>query len=297
MRIGMSEVFTGEQGRDRVFVRDAAQVLEGLGYNSIWFPEHVVFFESYRDGYPYGEQGGQEVQRVRGVYDPFNLVAAVAMVTERVRLGTYVCVVAQRHPIFLARDVANVDSLSGGRFDFGVGVGWSTQEYEALGVPFERRGARTDEALVAMKRLWADGVSEHAGEFYRFQPLLAYPKPVQRPHPPIVVGGNSEATIRRIVAHGDGWAGYNLTLDEVARFIDRLGAALEAAGRSLDEVTLRVGRRAKGPTEADWEEDARYIEGCEELGLHEVVVSPRFPVEGYERSARRYAEIVGVSPA
>src|SRR5690606_30027533 len=92
MRIGMSEVFTGEQGRDRVFVRDAAQVLEGLGYNSIWFPEHVVFFESYRDGYPYGEQGGQEVQRVRGVYDPFNLVAAVAMVTERVRLGTYVCV-------------------------------------------------------------------------------------------------------------------------------------------------------------------------------------------------------------
>jgi len=298
MKIGISELFTGSDGRDRGFVRDTAQLLEGLGFNSVWLPEHVVFFPEYRDSYPYGTQGANEVFATPGLLDPFVVGSSIAAVTERIRIGTYVCVVAQRHPIFLARDVANLDVLSGGRFEFGIGVGWSSQEFEALGVPFPHRGRRTDECLVAMKRLWSgDRLSEHHGEFYEFEPLFAYPKPVQRPHPPIVVGGNSEATIRRIVAHGDGWAGYTLTHDEIKAFIDRLAAALEAAGRSLDEITLRIGRRARALSEEAWEEDARYIEACEALGIHEVVVSPRFPVDGYERMATRYAEIVGITPA
>jgi probable F420-dependent oxidoreductase len=241
--------------------------------------------------------GGNEVRALRGVYDPFIGLAAIAAVTSTIRIGTYVCVVAQRNPIMLARHVAAVDVLSGGRFAFGIGVGWSEEEYTALGVPFARRGARTDEYLAAMKVLWSDDeVTSFDGEFVAFDPLLAFPKPVQRPHPPVVVGGNSEATIRRIVEHGQGWAGYNLEVDEIEAFIERLDRALQSAGRSLDEIELRVGRRAKGTSESDWEDDARYIERCGGLGLHEVVVSPRFSTDGYEAKVRRYAEIVGIAP-
>lgn len=297
MRVGISELFTGDPGRQRSFLIESSQLIEELGFHAIWFPEHVVFFPSYDSQYPYGNMGQTEVEKLTGVLDPFTALAAIGAVTSDVRLGTYVCVMAQRNPIVMARDIATVDVISGGRFDFGVGVGWSAEEYEALGVPFERRGARTDDYLAAMKVLWSDDhVTEYHGEFYDFEPLIAYPKPLQRPHPPITVGGNSAATIRRIVEHGQGWAGYNLDLDEVARFIERLDTALDAAGRSLDEIQLRVGRRAKDKTEEAWEEDAAYIRGCERLGLHEVVVSPRMPDDGYESMMRRYAEIVGLEP-
>jgi probable F420-dependent oxidoreductase len=297
MRIGISELFTGDPGRQRSFLIEASQLIEELGFHAIWFPEHVVFFPSYDSQYPYGNMGQAEVEKLTGVLDPFTALAAIGAVTSEVRLGTYVCVLAQRNPVIMARDIATVDVISNGRFDFGVGVGWSAEEYEALGVPFERRGARTDDYLAAMKVLWSDEhVTEYRGEFYEFEPLIAYPKPIQRPHPPITVGGNSAATIRRIVEHGQGWAGYNLELDEVARFIERLDTALDKAGRSLDEIQLRVGRRAKAKTEEAWEEDAAYIQGCERLGLHEVVVSPRMPDDGYESMMRRYAEIVGLEP-
>jgi len=295
IKVGISELFTGEHGRDAVFLRDTSQLIESLGFGSIWLPEHVVFFPEFTDRYPYGTLGRNEVDATRGILDPLLAAIAVGVATERVRIGSYVLVAAQRNPVLLARQIANVDVLTGGRFEFGVGVGWSSQEYAALDVPFEHRGARTDEVLAMLKRLWVDELASFDGIYYSFEPLLLYPKPVQRPHPPIVVGGNSEATIRRIVAYGDGWAGYTLTLDEVARFIERLDAALVAAGRSLDEITLRIGRRATERTEAAWEQDARYLEGCERLGLHEVVVSPRFEVDGYERSAERYAQIVGLT--
>jgi probable F420-dependent oxidoreductase len=297
MRIGISELFTGEVDRQGRFLVEASQLIEELGYHALWFPEHVVFFPSYDSQYPYGTSGQTEVERLRGVYDPFTALAAISQVTSEVRLGTYVCVLAQRNPIVTARDIATLDQVSGGRFDFGVGVGWSAEEYRALGVPFERRGARTDDYLAAMKRLWADDeVCEYHGEFVDFEPLMAFPKPLQRPHPPVVVGGNSSATIRRIVQHGQGWAGYNLSHDEVAAFLERLDVAMSAAGRSLDELELRVGRRSTGRTEADWQMDADYIAGCERLGLHEVVVTPRLPTEAYERTMRRYAEVVGLEP-
>lgn len=296
MKVGISELFTGQDGRDAAFLRNTAVLLEDLGFHSIWYPEHVVFFPEYKSKYLYGSLGSNEVNALRGVYDPFVALAAIATATTKVRLGTYVCVVGQREPISLARDVAAVDCLSDGRFDFGIGVGWLEAEYEALGVPFARRGARTDEYLAAMKCLWSDDdLSSFEGEFVSFEPLFAFPKPIQRPHPPIVVGGNSPATIRRIVEHGNGWAGYNLEIPEVESFIEQLDAALTKAGRSMDEIELRVGRRAHGKTEADWEEDARYVAACEPLGLHEVVVSPRFDTDGYEQNARRYAEILGLT--
>jgi probable F420-dependent oxidoreductase len=284
-------------GRDGAWTTDTAQLLEEIGFDSVWVPEHVVFFPEYTSQYPYGTLGRQEVEAIRGVYDPMSVICVLATVTRRMRLATYVCVIAQRNPILLAREVVVADHLSGGRFDLTVGVGWSAEEYEALGVPFERRGERTDEYLRVMKLLWSEAeLTSFAGEFIHFEPLYAFPKPLQKPHPPIVVSGNSAATIRRIVEHGQGWAGYHLTLEEIERFLERLDSSLSAAGRSLAEIKLRIGLRAEDKTEEAWEADARYIAGCEKLGLHEVVVSPRMPTVGYEQMTRRYAEIIGISP-
>ncbi len=293
MKIGLSEQFNGgDRGID--FATRSAQLAESLGFSTIWFPEHVAYFPAYESDYPYGAQGQNEVHSLQGKMEPFVAIAAMAMVTSRIRFGTYVCVIAERHPVHLAREVATVDEISRGRFDFGVGVGWLEREYESVGVPFEARGKRTDECIEAMKALWTQELSTYEGDLYRFGPLYANPKPVQKPHPPILVGGNSAATIRRIVNHGDGWLGYSLELDEVGRFIDRLGQELERAGRSLDEVQLMVGRRAKDVSEASWEADAVYIKACEKLGIHQVVLSPRIPLESYEERTRTMADIVGL---
>lgn len=294
MKVGLSEQFNGGERGIR-FATDCARLAESLGFAEIWFPEHVVYFPDYASDYPYGAQGQNEVHGLRGKMEPFVAIAAMAVATTQIRFGTYVCVVAERHPIHLAREVATVDEVSRGRFDFGVGVGWLQSEYEAVGVPFEARGKRTDEVLVAMKSLWTEEVSTYHGDFYRFGPLYANPKPLQKPHPPILVGGNSPATIKRIVEHGDGWLGYTLEPDEVSKFIDRLGAELERAGRSLDEIQLMVGRRSKECSEAAWEADAEYIAACEKLGIDQVVLSPRIPLERYEEQTRRLAAIVGLS--
>lgn len=294
MKIGLSEQFNGGDRGIR-FATSCAQLAESLGFEEIWFPEHVVYFPDYGSDYPYGAQGQNEVHSLRGKMEPFVAIAAMSMATSRIRFGTYVCVVAERHPIHLAREVATVDEVSGGRFDFGVGVGWLQSEYEAVGVPFEARGKRTDECLAAMKSLWTEEVSTYQGDLYQFGPLYANPKPVQKPHPPILVGGNSAATIKRIVSHGDGWLGYTLEPDDVGRFIDRLGSELERAGRSLDEVQLMVGRRSLECSEAAWEADAAYIEACEKLGIQQVVLSPRIPLEGYEELTRKMATIVGLT--
>ncbi|MBS4754538.1 LLM class F420-dependent oxidoreductase [Nocardioides sp. zg-ZUI104] len=293
MKIGLSEQFNGgNRGVD--FAIGAAQLAEGLGFEEIWFPEHVVYFPDYESDYPYGSQGQAEVHSLRGKMEPFVAIAAMASATTTIRFGTYVCVVAERHPIHLAREVATVDEVSRGRFDFGVGVGWLQGEYEAVGVPFAARGRRTDECLAAMKELWIAEESSFHGEFYNFGPLYANPKPRQSPHPPILVGGNSPATIKRIVEYGDGWLGYTLEPDEVARFIEDLDGALSKAGRSLDDVQLMVGRRAKEVSDEAWEADARYIEQVEKLGIEQVVLSPRIPLEGYEEKTRALARIVGL---
>lgn len=295
MRLGISELFTGAGARAGSWSYDAAQLIEEIGFASVWLPEHVVFFPEYRSSYPYESGGAQEVHRMLGVIDPLVLASGIAAATTTLRIGTYVFVVPQRNPIITARQVASIDQLSGGRFEFGVGVGWAEEEYEALDVPFARRGARMDEYLAAMRALWSpEELTSFHGEFVDFPPLYCFPKPVQS-RLPIIVGGNSDASLRRIVEVGDGWAGYSRSFDDVERFLDRLRTAMTAAGRDMSELSLKVGRRSKGKTEKDWEDDLAYIEGVQRLGITEVVVSPRIGDEHYERDMRRYAEIVGLT--
>ncbi|WP_150238382.1 LLM class F420-dependent oxidoreductase [Nocardiopsis quinghaiensis] len=293
-KLGISELFPGTGSRSGTWSNDAAQLIEEIGYNSVWLPEHVVFFPDYRSKYPYESGGGAEVNRTLGVHDPLVLAASIAASTETLRIGTYVFVVPQRNPIVTARQVASLDQLSGGRFEFGVGVGWAEEEYEALDVPFERRGARMNDYLAAMRVLWAEEeLSEYRGEFVEFDPLYCFPKPAQRPLP-VIVGGNSASTLRRIVEFGDGWAGYSQTHEDIRIFLEQLEEGMTAAGRDMSELSLKVGRRNKGSTEKDWEDTRAYIDEAFRLGIDEVVVSPRIGDENYERDMRRYAEIIGL---
>lgn len=293
-KIGISELFPGTGPRSGRWSMDAAQLIEELGFNSVWLPEHVVFFPEYNSQYPYESGGAQEVNRLLGVHDPLVVAGSIAAATKTLRIGTYVFVVPQRNPIVTARQVASVDQLSEGRFEFGVGVGWAEEEYDALDVPFERRGARMNDYLAATRELWsADELSEYHGEFVDFPPLYCYPKPAQE-RLPIIVGGNSPSSLRRIVKYGDGWAGYSRTHEDIKVFVDELAEAMADAGREMSELSLKVGRRSKGRTEQDWEDDRAYIEEAFRLGIDEVVVSPRIGDDNYEQDMRRYAEIVGL---
>jgi probable F420-dependent oxidoreductase len=222
------------------FLRRLAAAVEDRGFESIWAPEHVVLFDDYESQYPYSPEGKFPGRGDSGVLDPLTALTYIAAVTDRVRLGTGICLVPQRNPVYTAKQVADLDVLSGGRVEFGVGIGWLREEFEALNVPFERRGARTDEYLRVMKSLWTEEVSELRGDFHDLRPCRLYPKPVQRPHPPILVGGESDAAMRRAARFGQGWFTFNHTAEELPAALAKLDSFLEAEGRSRPEFKITV---------------------------------------------------------
>lgn len=305
MRIGYSEVYSGEPGRQLPFVRDTVRFLDDKGFDTLWMPEHVVLFDEYTSQYPYGTPGRQAVTRtrpekgnegVRGFMDGVVLGAAVTQMSQRMRVGTYIVILGQRNPVVFARQIATLDQLSEGRFNVGVGVGWSQEEYESIGVPFARRGARVDEYIDAMKALWVDNPSEFHGEFADFGPLRAFPKPVQHPHPPVLVGGQSPRGIQRAAEKGDGLILYNLTIRDLEICLDEYDRQLEQCGRSLRDMQVVVGRRNEGRTQADWESDRQFIEDCRAMGvITEVVCSPRFPTDGWFTNMEGYTRALGMT--
>ena len=214
--------------------------VEERGFDSIWVAEHVVLFDEYGSKYPYAESGKIPVPAGSGMLDPFASLSYLAACTSRVRLGTGICLVPQRNPVYTAKEAATVDWLSNGRFDLGIGVGWLEEEFEALGVPFERRGARCRAYIDVMRTLWCDTVSEYDGEFYTLPATSQFPKPVQQPHPPIHFGGESDAALRRVADMGQGWYGFNLEPDQVKERLERLRSMLEARGRRLADVQVSV---------------------------------------------------------
>lgn len=221
-------------------VRAVGREVEDRGFESIWLPEHVVLFDDYESQYPYAEEGKFPAGGDAGLLEPLTALTYLAAVTDRVRLGTGICLVPQRNPVYTAKAVTDLDSLSGGRVDFGIGIGWLREEFSALNVPFERRGQRTDEYLEIMRSLWTEDTSEYHGELYDLTPCRLYPKPVQSPHPPIHVGGESDAAMARTARYGQGWFGFNRLPDQVPEATARLEAALAAEGRTRDEVQVTI---------------------------------------------------------
>lgn len=246
-------------------LRALGPAIEERGFESVWVPEHVVLFDDYASSYPYAADGRMPGGAEFGLSDPLTALTFLAAVTDRIRLGTAICLLPQRPPVYTAKQVSDLDRLSGGRLEFGIGVGWLREEFEALGVPFERRGARTDEYLAVLRTLWQDDVSEHRGELYDLPPCRMYPKPVQTPHPPIVVGGESDAALRRVARHGDGWFSFDRVPADLPEALARLDAALDAEGRKRGDVTVTVSPYFKpvGPAE---------IAGYAELGVDRLVV-------------------------
>ena len=214
--------------------------IEDRGFESIWVPEHVVLFDDYQSAYPYSPDGKFPGGADSGMLEPLGALTYLAAITDRVRLGTGICLVPQRNPVYTAKAVTDLDSMSGGRVDFGVGIGWLREEFEALAMPFEQRGKRTDEHLQVMKSLWCDEVSEFHGDLYDLPACRMYPKPVQTPHPPIHVGGESDGAMRRVARHGQGWFSFNRLPADLPEPLTRLDGALAAEGRSRSDVVLSV---------------------------------------------------------
>lgn len=221
-------------------LRAVGRETEDRGFESIWVPEHVVLFDEYSSAYPYSADGKFPGGADSGMLEPLQALTFLAAVTDRVRLGTGICLVPQRNPVYTAKAVTDLDSLSGGRVDFGVGVGWLREEFEAVAMPFEERGRRTDEHLQVMKSLWCDEVSEFHGELYNLDPCRMYPKPIQTPHPPIHVGGESDAAMRRVARHGQGWFSFDRLPADLPEPLGRLDAALAQEGRNRRDVVVSV---------------------------------------------------------
>jgi probable F420-dependent oxidoreductase len=212
---------------------------EERGLDSIWVAEHVVLFDDHESRYPYSSSGRFPSQASR-LLEPFTALAFLAASTHRIRLGTGVCLVPQRNPVYTAKSVASVDWMSGGRFDFGIGVGWSAEEYAAVDAEFDRRGPRCDAYVDVMKQLWMHEVAEYSGEFYELLPCRQDPKPIQRPHPPLHFGGHSNPSLRRVADRGNGWYGYLIAPDTAAERIATLTELLHERGRKRSEITVSI---------------------------------------------------------
>jgi probable F420-dependent oxidoreductase len=253
--IGLFAVNSHACAEPRAAVR-IAQLAESLGYDSLWAGEHVVVPSPRVDPSP--------MEPDEPILDPLVALAHLAAHTERVKLGTGVIILPQRNPLVLAKQVASLDVLSEGRLILGIGVAYLEPEMAAIGVPMERRGARSDEYLAAMRRLWEDDAPAFHGEYANFDGVDAHPRPVQRPLP-VVVGGHSEAAFRRAARHADGWYGFLTGLRAMAQHRESLAAAVEQAGRKRPlHVSISPSRRL----------DPETVTAYAELGVNRLIVAP-----------------------
>ena len=265
---------------------DATAEAERLGYESVWLPEHLVLpVRMSRSPHPGDEH--PPVPPTTPVFDAFAYLGFLAGRTSHLRLGTHVYNLGLRHPFISARAVQTVDVLSGGRFEFGIGASWLEEEWRAVGLDFDTRGRRVDEAIDVCKRLWTEPEVAHDGEFFRFDPVAFEPKPLQQPWPPILIGGESGAALRRAARAGDGWIGMGHTFESAAGQIARLRELRGEYDRDVASFQICLG----GPvTSVD---DVRR---WDELGVTRLIVSPwpRSPeaIDGM----RRFADLVGVEP-
>ena len=211
-----------------------ASAAEAAGVESLWTVEHVIFPSGYRSAYPYDDSGRMPMTPDTPLTDPLIWLTWVAAQTSTIRLGTGILILPERNPVVLAKEVATLDALSGGRVELGIGVGWLREEFEALGVPWERRGARTDEYMGAMRTLWGGDDVSFDGEFVSFETVSSNPKPANGTVP-IIIGGHSEAAARRAGRIGDGFFPGK---GDLAPMLATMGRAAEEAGRDPAEIEV-----------------------------------------------------------
>jgi probable F420-dependent oxidoreductase len=264
-------------GAQRGVIDAVAGAAERAGFATLWAGEHVVMVDRSSSRYPYSDDGLIAVPAEADWLDPMIGLSFAAAATSTIGLATGVLLLPEHNPVLMAKQAATLDTLSGGRFTLGIGVGWSREEFDALGVPFARRAARTAEYVDAMRTLWRDDVASFEGEFVAFDSVRVNPKPRRDGRIPIVVGGNSEAALRRVADWGDGWYGFNVDGPaKVAAHVATLRALCEERGRDVASVRLAVALR--DPQVADLDELAAL--GVDELVL--VAGPPDDPVAAAE---------------
>jgi len=245
---------------------EATLEAELLGYESVWLPEHLVFTRAMSRS-PHPREEHPPVPPDTPIYDAFAYLGYLAARTERVRLGTHVYNIGLRHPFTAARGAQTVDVLSGGRFEFGIGASWLEEEWRATELDFATRGRRVDEAIEVCRHLFADTTVTHHGEFFSFDGVVFEPKPVQRPRPPILVGGESKAALRRAARLGDGWLGMGHTFESAAAQIKLLTELRTRYDRPPGEPDFQIivgGAVESRSDAAKWED----------LGVTRLIVSP-----------------------
>ncbi|MGE0827382.1 MAG: LLM class F420-dependent oxidoreductase [Candidatus Binatia bacterium] len=242
------------------------QRAEALGYESVWTAEHVIIPKSYTSVYPYNPSGKLPFPADAAIIDPLVALTFIASATTRLRLGTGVNILPQMSPLYLAKWASSLDHLSRGRFMLGVGIGWLREEFEAIGVPFAKRGKRADEYLQALKAVWSGEEVHYQGEFVHWHGFMMRPRPAQPGGVPLIIGGISPAAIRRTVRYGDGWYVVAKDPDEYRDRMRALAEECSRQGRNIEELEIT----------AYWN---YYREGIEslsvyqDLGIHRLLIN------------------------
>lgn len=262
--------------------RALAAAAEEAGFESLWTVEHVVVPSGYESTYPYSSSGRMPGPETSPIPDPLIWLAYVAAATTTVRLATGITLLPQRNPVITAKEVATLDRLSGGRVMLGVGAGWLQEEFDALGVPFERRGDRLDDYIGALRALWGQEKASYSGEFVDFTDCICMPQPAAGAVP-IHIGGHTERAARRAGRLGDGFFPAGGKADLLARLLASMRTAAEEAGRDADAIEVTAG----GALDVDG------VKRLEDLGVHRVVIPPMaYDVEGIRRQLGTFAEDV-----
>jgi probable F420-dependent oxidoreductase len=236
MKLGLIPINIGMANLEQMV--GVARQAEELGFESVWTFEHVIVPEDYSSKYPYHPSGKMGTTPETPFIDPLLALTAVAAATTTLRLGTGVNILSQVNPLYMAKQAASLDFLSGGRFMLGVGIGWLREEFDALGVPFERRGARFDDYIVAMKKIWSGEKFEHHSDFINWEGFKSYPIPVQKPHLPVVIGGAKGKIYERIAKYGDGWFAPIGDPGELKTALGALKEACDANDRDFSEIEI-----------------------------------------------------------
>ena len=249
MRTGLHALGIGS-GSDPRVIEAVARSADIAGFSTLWSGEHVVMVDRPDSRYPYSPDGKIAVPSDADWLDPLVALSYAAAVTSRIRLATGILLLPQHNPLLVAKQAASLDVLSRGRFVLGVGIGWSSQEFEALGVPFRGRAQRTREFVDVIRTVWQKDVSSYEGTSVRFQEVRSYPKPFRRRRLPVVLGGNSDAALDRVAAYGDGWYGFNLAKEELPERLDYLLARCEQSGRDPSRLEIAVSLQDGRPEDA-----------------------------------------------
>ena len=261
MKVGIIPVNIGVESVEQIV--SLAKLAESLKYESVWTFEHVIVPIDYESKYPYNSSGKMGMPPETNFVDPLIALTAVAAVTEEIRLGTGVNILSQVNPLYMAKQAASLDFVSNGRFMLGVGIGWLKEEFEALGVPYEKRGARFDDYVAGMRKIWSEEVVEHESEFISWHGFKSYPLPIQNPFP-VVMGGVKGKIFERTAQLGNGWFAPTGDPSELKEHLESLKIECDKVGRDVGEIEITCMWPGQGGRD--------FLEELSSVGVGRVVV-------------------------